>query len=56
MLQVVTQELAACSTQRLLYGGDLEQNVGAVALRLDHVLQAANLALDACEALQPQWL
>ena len=40
------QQRAAHAPQRLLHRGHLHQDVGAVALLLDHLLQAAHLALD----------
>ena len=46
MLQVIVQQRPAHAAERLLHRRHLRQHVGAVALLLDHLLQAAHLALD----------
>ena len=49
---MVSHELTARAAKGLLHRRDLQQNVGAVAFRLDHILQAAHLALDARETFE----
>jgi hypothetical protein len=51
MLQVITHELPAHTSQRFLYGRDLHEHVRAVAILFDHTLQAADLPLDASQTL-----
>ena len=46
VLQVVLEQPAADTPKRLLHRGELHQHVGAVALLLHHLLQAADLPLD----------
>jgi hypothetical protein len=46
MAEMIAHQRLADSTQRLLYRGQLSEYVGAVAVFLDHALQAANLAFD----------
>src|SRR5256885_6949326 len=48
---MIAQELAAHAAERLLHGRDLHEDVRAVALLLDHLLQPAHLSFDATEAL-----
>jgi hypothetical protein len=52
MFQVVPHELAANTSQRFLHGRNLGQDVGAVTVLVDHLLQPAHLALYATEAFQ----
>src|SRR6476661_4330288 len=51
VFEVVAHQLAADRAQGLLDGGDLGQDVGAVAVLLDHLLEAAHLPLDPPQAL-----
>jgi hypothetical protein len=48
--QVALEQDAGRTAQRRLHGGDLGEDVRAVALLVDHPLQPAHLAFD---ALQP---
>ena len=52
MFQVVPHELSPHTTQRLLHGRDLRQDVGAVAILVDHFLQSTHLPFDASESLE----
>ena len=52
MLQVVAQQLPADAAQRLLHRCDLRDDLRAVAILFDHLLQAADLALDAAQPLE----
>jgi len=52
VLEVVAHQLAADRAQGLLHGGDLHQDVRAVAVLLDHLLEAAHLPLDPPQALE----
>src|SRR3954470_7053138 len=47
VLEVVAQQLAAHSAQRFLNRRDLGENVRAVAVVVDHLLESADLAFDA---------
>ena len=49
---VVAQHLLLDAPQRRADGGDLRDDVDAVAVLLDHAGEAAHLALDAAQALQ----
>src|SRR5206468_5855429 len=51
MLQVIPQQLAPNASQRLLDRRYLHQDIGAVALLLDHFLQPSHLPLDASQPL-----
>src|SRR5256885_9173335 len=50
-MQVVLHQVAGDTPQRFLDGSNLGNDVGAIAVLLDHFLQAAHLALDAAEAV-----
>src|SRR5262245_40125874 len=52
MLEVVPHQLAAHGSQRFLDGGDLDEDVRAITVLLDHLLQASHLALDAAQTLE----
>jgi hypothetical protein len=52
MVQVIAHQVAGDSAERFLDTGDLRDDVGAVAIVFDHLLQAANLAFDAAQALE----
>jgi hypothetical protein len=47
MLQMITHKGAADSSQGFLHGRDLDEDIRAVAILFDHLLEASNLALDA---------
>ncbi len=49
VLQVIAHQQTADAAQRFLHRGDLYQDVGAVALLLDHRFEAAYLAGDAAQ-------
>ena len=50
--QVLVEQPERHRLQRLGHRGDLGEDVDAVLLLLDHPLQAADLALDAAQALE----
>src|ERR1700728_5396095 len=50
VFEVIAHQQAAHATQCLLHGCDLDQDVCAVALLVDHGLQAAHLSRDAVQA------
>ena len=52
MLEVIAHEFAANGPQRFVRGRDLRQDIGAVAIVLDHFLQAADLPFDPPEPLE----
>jgi len=43
MMQMISQQRLPYPAQRLLHGGDLNHDVSAVPLLLDHLLEPANL-------------
>jgi hypothetical protein len=45
-LQVVSQQETSGGAERLMDGRNLHEDIGAVALVLDHLLEAANLSFD----------
>lgn len=47
MREVIAHERPAHGPERLLHGGNLNHNVGAVPVVLDHFLNTANLTFDA---------
>ena len=51
VMQVILHQVARDAAQRLLHRGDLGDDVGAVAVILDHFLQAADLPFDAAQPL-----
>src|SRR5260370_7495645 len=51
MMQVILHEVARHSTQGLLHGSHLRNDVRAVAVFFDHFLQATDLPLNAPEAV-----
>ena len=51
MMKMILHEIAGHSAQRFLHGGDLHDDVGAVAIVRHHFLQAAHLSFDAAETL-----
>src|ERR1700756_1000780 len=50
-MKMILHEIAGHSAQRFLHGGDLHDDVGAVAVVRHHFLQAAHLSFDAAETL-----
>lgn len=46
VVQVIPQQRFPYSAQRFLNGGDLNHDIRAVSLLLDHLLEPANLAFD----------
>jgi hypothetical protein len=49
---MVAHERAGDGAESLLDGGDLRDDVGAVAVVFDHAVEAANLAFDKTEAAE----
>src|SRR6185437_251860 len=52
MMQVVSEQRLPYPAQRFLHRGDLNHDIGAVAVFLDHLLKPANLAFDSSQAFQ----
>src|SRR5579863_469290 len=52
MAEVIFHEGAGDAAEGFLDGGDLGDDVGAVAILFDHLLEAADLAFDAAEAIE----
>jgi hypothetical protein len=52
MAQVVFQQSARHLSQRLMDGGDLDENVCAITIFFNHSLKSSNLAFDAAEAIE----
>jgi hypothetical protein len=52
MMQVIPEQRLPYPAQRFLHGGDLNHNVGAVAVFFDHLLKPSNLPFDSSQALQ----
>jgi hypothetical protein len=52
MVDVIAQDLLLDASQGCANGGNLRDDVDAVAVFLDHASKAADLTLDAIEALQ----
>src|SRR5581483_2802346 len=52
ILQMVSHQGAAHRAQRLLHGGNLHQDIGAVSIFADQALQAAYLTFNAAQPLQ----
>jgi hypothetical protein len=48
---MILQQQLAHAPQRLLHRRNLDQNIGAIAVLVDHPLQPTHLAFDAAEAL-----
>src|SRR6266851_2167423 len=51
MMKMIFHEISGHAAQRFLYGGDLDDDVAAVAIVAYHFLQAAHLAFNAAETL-----
>ncbi len=51
MMQVILHQVARHAAQRFLHGSNLRDDVRAVAVFFHHFLQAADLALDAAQAV-----
>src|SRR5258708_3153386 len=51
MMKMILHQIAGHSAQRFLHGGDLHDDVAAVAIVAYHFLQAAHLAFNAAETL-----
>ena len=56
VLDVVVEELERDALERGLHGGDLREDVDAVAILLDHPLDPAHLALDPVQPLDERLL
>src|ERR1043166_7681961 len=52
MLEMILHQLPCLRSQRLVYRSELNHDLGAVTIRLDHLLQTAHLALDAPQSLE----
>lgn len=52
MFEMALHDLLAEAAEGLLDAGDLDEDVGAVAIFFDHFVQAADLALDPFEPLE----
>jgi hypothetical protein len=52
VLQMIPHKLPAYPAQRFVYRRDLSQDVGAVAIFLDHFLETSQLPLDPAESCQ----
>ena len=52
MVGVVVEQAERDLVERRLHGGDLGEHVDAVAVLVDHPLDAADLAFDAAQALE----
>jgi len=52
VIDMIAQDLLLDAPQRRAYGRNLRDDIDAVSVFLDHAGKAANLALDAIEALQ----
>lgn len=50
VLEMILHQISGHAAQGFLHGGDLDDDVRAVAVILDHFLQAANLAFNSAEA------
>jgi hypothetical protein len=51
MVQMIAHQISGHAAERFLDAGDLRDDVGTIAIVFDHFLQAADLALDAAEAV-----
>src|SRR5260370_2714502 len=51
MMQMIFHQVARHAAQRLLHGGNLHNDVRAVAVLFHHFLQAAHLAFDAAKTI-----
>jgi hypothetical protein len=51
MVEVILHQVARHTAQGFLHGSHLRNDVGAIAVFFDHFLQAADLSLDAAQAL-----
>jgi len=51
MMKMILHEIAGHAAQRFLYGGDLDDDVAAVAIVAYHFLQAAHLAFNPAKTL-----
>ncbi len=51
MVQVIAHQVSGYATEGFLDAGDLDDDVGAVAVVFDHFLKAADLAFDAAKAV-----
>ena len=56
VLDVLVEQLERDALERVRHGGDLREDVDAVALVLDHPLDPADLALDAVQPLDERVL
>lgn len=52
VLEMIAHEGPAHAAQRFLNGGDLDDDIGTIALFFDHFLETANLSLNATKTLQ----
>jgi hypothetical protein len=51
MMQMISHQVSGYAAERFLDAGDLRDDVGAVAILFDHLLQAADLAFDSTETV-----
>ena len=52
MVEMVFHQIAGDAAKSLLHGGDLGDDFRAIAVTLDHFLQATHLALDTAKAVE----
>lgn len=52
MMQMIPQQRLPYSAQCLLHGRDLNHDIGAIPVLLDHFLEPANLAFDSAKPFQ----
>ena len=50
-MQVIAHQVSGYAAQGFLDAGDLRDDVGAIAVVIDHFLEATDLAFDAAEAI-----
>ena len=52
MSQVILKQTARYFAQGLMYGGNLNENVGAIPIFFNHSLKSSNLAFDTAKAIE----
>ncbi len=50
MAKMIEKKRFAYAAEGFAYGGDLDEDIGAVALLFDHLLEAADLTFDSLQA------
>jgi hypothetical protein len=56
VVEMILHESAPDASQSFLYGGDLDDDIGAIALLFHHLLETADLPFDSAQALQVRGL